>query len=248
MHTYTIPETELTLIDANYLTAGRTYVLKIKDMPSEDKPREKLLNHGPSNLSVAELLAIVLTTGSKNEDVLALANRVVKEYGERALSSQHTVAELTQNLHISSTKAAQIIACSELGRRFFHENKAGLTMIRTAQDVYTYARDMERLSKEHLRGLYLNAHYRIIHDEVLSIGSINTNIIHPREVFKPALEYGAVAVVLVHNHPSGSPAPSAADVEITEQLVAAGKIMGIHLIDHVVIGAGKYASVEVTYA
>ena len=248
MQTYTIPETGLMLIDASYLTAGRTYVLKIKDMPTEDKPREKLLKYGPSNLTVAELLAVVITTGSKNEDVLVMANRMVKEYGGRALSSQTDATTLAKDLQIPVVKATQIIACGELGRRFYQKNKAGLATVRTAKDVYEYARDMERLPKEHLRGIYLNAHYRVIHDEVLSIGTINANVVHPREVFKPALEYGAAAVILVHNHPSGFPTPSAADVEITEQLVAAGKIMGVHLIDHVVIGNGKYTSIDVQYA
>jgi DNA repair protein RadC len=96
--------------------------------------------------------------------------------------------------------------------------------------------------------LYLNSHYRVIHDEVLSIGTINANLIHPREVFKPALEYGAAAVILVHNHPSGITTPSAADIEITEQLVAAGKIMGINLIDHVIVGHTKYISIPVVYS
>lgn len=247
MNTYTIPQTDLVLIDASSL-CERPYVLKIKDMPDEDKPREKLLKYGPSNLSVAELLAIVFNTGSKNEDVLAVANRVVKDYGERALASQTNAAALAKDLDIPELKATQIVACSELGRRFYQKNKAGLTLVRNAKDVFNYARDMANLPKEHLRGIYLNTHYRVIHDEVLSIGTINTNLIHPREVFKPALEYGAAAMILVHNHPSGVPTASAADIEITEQLVAAGKIMGLHLIDHVIIGNNKYISVEVQYA
>src|SRR3989338_1726059 len=246
-NTYTIPETGLILLEADALSSGRTYFLRIKDMPSEDKPREKLLKYGPSNLTVQELLAVIINTGSTKEDVLAMSARVVKEYGERALSAQTNPATLATDLEIPIHKAAQIVACGELGRRFFQKNKSGLTMVRTAKDVFNYARDMERLPKEHLRGIYLNSHYRVIHDEVLSIGTINANLIHPREVFKPVVEYGAAAVILVHNHPSGIVTPSAADIEITEQLIAAGKIMGIHLIDHVIIGNGKHCSVEAQY-
>ena len=247
MNTYTIPETGLVLVDASTL-GPKTYVLKIKDMPTEDKPREKMLKYGAVNLSVAELLAVVLSTGTKSEDLMSMTNRVVKEYGERALSAQVDAEALAKDLDIPVIKALQIAACSELGKRFYQKNKAGLAVVRTAKDVYNYTRDMERLPKEHLRGIYLNAHYRVIHDEVLSIGTINANLLHPREVFKPALEYGAAALILVHNHPSGITTPSAADVEITKQIAEAGKIMGIHLIDHVVIGQGKYSSIEIEYA
>jgi DNA repair protein RadC len=106
---------------------------------------------------------------------------------------------------------------------------------------------MRDLPKEHLRGIYLNTHHRIVHDETISIGTINTSITHPREVFKPGIEYGAVAVILVHNHPSGVVTPSEADIEITKQLVTAGKIVGIHLIDHVIVGKDSFASVNVDY-
>lgn len=245
---YTITDTNLMLIDASHLSLEKPYILKVRDMPTEDKPREKLLKYGPSNLTVAELLAVVMNTGTKNEEVLTMATRVLKEYGERALTSQIDAKALAKDLKIPDMKAAQIVACNELGRRFHQKNKAGLTVVRTAKDVFNYAKDMANLPKEHLRGIYLNTHYRVIHDEVLSIGTINANMIHPREVFRPALEYGAAAVILVHNHPSGIPTASATDIEITEQLVTAGKIMGIPLIDHVIIGNNKYTSIDVQYA
>lgn len=245
---YTITDTNLMLIDASKLTLERPYILKVRDMPNEDKPREKLLKYGPANLTVAELLAVIMNTGTKNEDVLAMATRVLKEYGERALTSQVDAVVLAKDLKIPEMKAAQIVACNELGRRFYQKNKAGLTVVRTAKDVFNYAKDMANLPKEHLRGIYVNTHYRVIHDEVLSIGTINANMIHPREVFRPALEYGAAAVILVHNHPSGIPTASATDIEITEQIVAAGKIMGTPLIDHVIIGNNRYISIDISYS
>ncbi len=244
---YAITDTNLVLTDSNPLSLDKPYFLKIRDMPIEDKPREKLLKYGASTLSVAELLAVIINTGTKNEEVLTMTTRVVKEYGERALTNQINAVTLAKNLNIPELKAAQIVACNELGRRFHQTNKTGLAVVRTAKDVYNYARTMGTLQKEHLRGIYLNTHYRVIHDEVLSIGTINTSLIHPREVFRPALEYGAAALILVHNHPSGIATASATDLEITEQLVAASKIIGVPLIDHVIIGNNRYSSIDVLY-
>jgi DNA repair protein RadC len=106
---------------------------------------------------------------------------------------------------------------------------------------------MRDLSKEQLRGIYLNAHYKVIHDEVVSMGTIDTNIVHPREVFKPAVEYAASGLILVHNHPSGSTDPSEADLETTKQLVAAGELLGITLIDHIIVTRAEFKSIPVAY-
>lgn len=243
---YTMLEQAVTVTN-QMVDGGRTYVMKIRDMADEDKPRERLVKTGPANLAVHELLAVVLGTGTTREDVMTMASRVVKEYGERTIFSQTNAARLADDLGIPLTKAAQIVACGELGRRFYPQRASGLAVLRTGKDVHTYTRDMERLPKEHLRGIYLNTHYRVIHDEVISIGTINANLIHPREVFKPAIEYGAAGIILVHNHPSGIIKPSAADIEITEQLINVGKIIGIGVIDHVIVGGGKWASVDVVY-
>jgi len=243
---YVIKDTDL------YMTSApdnnvRVYDLRLKDLPQEEKPREKLISYGPSTLSLAELVAVVLNVGTKTEDVLAMSKRLVKEYGVSALSSQIDPQQLSVDLNIPVGKACQIIACSEIGRRLYKKNDIGLAVIRTAKDAYEYLRDMHSLPKEQLRGIYLDTHNRVIHDEVISIGTINTNIVHPREVFRPALEYGAVAVVLAHNHPSGVVSPSTADIEITKQLVHAGKIIGIHVLDHVVITKDGFQSVGVDY-
>jgi len=225
----------------------RKYVLKIKDLPPEEKPREKLLQHGPGALSNPELLAVVLNTGTKREEVLVMATRVLEEYGDKSFGSHKDPEVLATNLDIPKIKAAQIVACAELGRRFFKKNEGRTATIRTAKDVFTYAKDMRELTKEHLRGVYLNAHHKVIHDEIISIGTVNANLIHPREVFQPAFVYAAVAVVLIHNHPSGSTKPSVADIEVTKQLVDAGRILGIDLIDHVIITKQRFASIPVEY-
>jgi len=225
----------------------RRYYLKIRDLPEEEKPREKLLKHGLSALSAPELLAIILSTGTKKEELLQMASRIMKSYGEGGIMSEKDPKILAENFEIPLGKAMQIVATAELGRRFFQKNESSLPVVRTAREVYDYVRDMQNLSKEHLRGIYLNAHYKVIHDEVISIGTVDGSIIHPREVFKPAIERSAVALILVHNHPSGDPNPSEADLTITKQLVEAGKVLGVDLIDHLIVTKDSFLSVPVSY-
>lgn len=240
---YTIPETDLILDNVE-----KEYVLKIKDLPQEDKPREKLIKRGPEVLSVSELLAIVFSVGTQKEGVLEMSGRLLKEYGEKALLNQKDPQRISRELEIPIVKACQLVACFELGRRFFKTPSGGKPeFLRTARQVFNYLQEMRLLPKEHLRGLYLNSYYRLIHDEVISIGSLTANIIHPREVFKPALEYGASALILAHNHPSGIAKASEADIEITKQLVEAGKVLGIHLLDHVILTKQTFTSVPVNY-
>jgi DNA repair protein RadC len=227
--------------------AGNPKVYAIHDLPREQKPREKLLKYGPSVLSVHELIAIILTTGTKKEGVLEMSNRLLKEYGERTIIDQKDAAKLAKDLEIPVIKALQLVAALELGRRFFKQNVGGAIFLRTAEQVYDHLKEMGSLSKEHLRGLYLNAHYQLMHDEVISIGTLTSNIIHPREVFRPALEYGCTAVILAHNHPSGVSVPSEADITVTKQLVEAGKILGVSLLDHVIITSTRFDSIPVLY-
>jgi DNA repair protein RadC len=228
--------------------AQKTYVLKLRDLPAEEKPREKLIKHGPASCSVAELLAIILNVGTKKEDVLAMSRRLLKEYGDSIIINQKNPKKVSELLGIPIAKACQVIACFELGRRFFKAPDGGAPIvIRTASQVFDYLKDMRDLPKEHLRGLYLDSHYQLIHDEVISIGSLTSNIIHPREVFRPALEYSATAVILAHNHPSGIAMPSEPDVSITKQIIEAGKILGIGLLDHVIITKTKFESVPAEY-
>jgi len=227
----------------------KQYVLRLRDLPADEKPREKLIKYGPSVLSLAELFAVVLNVGTKKEEVLTMSRRLLKEYGDSAIVNQKDPAKISELLDIPIGKACQVVATFELGRRFFKapDGKRPLT-IRTASQVYAYLKDMQDLQKETLRGLYLDAHYQLIHDEVVSIGTLTSNIIHPREVFRPALEYSASAVILAHNHPSGVAKPSDADILITKQIVEAGKILGISLLDHVIITKNKFESVPVEYA
>jgi DNA repair protein RadC len=161
--------------------------------------------------------------------------------------AEKNAEKLSLDLNIPIIKACQIIACGEIGRRFYEKNRSGFTVIRNAKDVFDYLVDMRNLPKEHLRGLYLNSHNRIIHDEIISIGTINTNIVHPREIFRPGIEYTCAAVVLAHNHPSGVCTPSTQDIEITEQIIQAGKVLGINVLDHVIITKDSFVSISANY-
>lgn len=220
----------------------KAYVLRVRDLVVEDRPREKLLADGPDVLTTSELLAVVLNIGTKKEGILTMVSRVAKEYGEKNVAHEKNPRTLSRELKIPLIKACQIVACFELGRRFF-QTAARSTVIRSARQAYEYLHDMRDLPKEHLRGIYLNSRYKVIHDEVISIGSLTANIVHPREVFRPALEFSAAAVIIAHNHPSGVSTPTREDVLVTEQLRESGKILGIDLLDHLVITKNGFVSV-----
>lgn len=250
MDTYAIQDKPHILVDTPLSSNAFVYptIYKLRDLPKEQKPREKLLSQGPGALSNAELLAIVLVQGTTREDVLSMSKRMLREYGERSLTGNINAEMMSKELRIPLTKALQITACTELGKRFFKETQSGTTIINGPHDVFNYLHDMRGLAKEQLRGLYLNSHHRIIHDEAISIGTVDANLVHPREVFRPALEYSAVAIVLAHNHPSGNMQPSSADIEFTKQLVESGKIMGISIVDHVIITKEGFTSIPSNYS
>ncbi len=221
----------------------KQYVLRLRDLAEDDKPRERLIAGGPETLSSAELLAIVLNTGTRKEDVLEMTKRVMQEYGTTSIVTQKNPQKLHEELDIPIVKSCQIVACFELGRRFFDKKSGRKMTIRNARQVKNYLKDMAFLKKEQLRGIYLNSRYQIVHDEVISIGSLTANIVHPREVFRPALENSAAAVIIAHNHPSGSSKPSDADIVITKQIVEAGEILGIDVLDHIIITKHGFSSI-----
>ena len=232
------------LVDTDTVTGeGDTrYVLRVRDLPIEDKPREKLLQLGPGELSHAELVAVLLGVGTRKEEVLAMSHRIIREYGERAIIGEKDPARLAETLDIPLAKACQIVASFELGRRAYQSKGGKPVFIRTAAQAFEHLKGMAHLQKEQLRGLYLNSRFQLIHEEVISIGSLTANIVHPREVFQPALEYGAVAVIVAHNHPSGSLEPTSADHAVTAQLVQAGKVLGVELLDHLIVAGDEYRS------
>lgn len=219
------------------------YILRVKDLPAYEKPRQKLLAGGPRSVSTVELVAILLNVGTKKEDVMAMANRILKEYGERAIINETSAHRLSEVLQIPLPKACQLVASLELGRRFYQKHDGKAVYVSTAQQAFDYLKDMGNLKKEHLRGLYLNSRYQVIHEEVISVGSVTSNIIHPREVFQPAIQHGAVAIIIAHNHPSGELSETYADIEATERIAMAGTVLGIDLLDHLVIAGETYKSI-----
>lgn len=241
---YKLKDTDLLMVPD---FQNHQYVLRVRDLPKEDKPREKMLNASPSSLSMPELLAIILNSGSTKEGVLEMSHRIVREYGTNALLNHTDAKKLSNELNIPLIKATQVVAIGELGRRLYQRNESGLTVLRNANDAYEYLHDMRNLPKEQMRGIYLDTHNRVIHDEVIAIGTVNSNLTHPREVFRPALEYNAAALILAHNHPSGIAEPSQADIEITKQLIEAGKIIGVHILDHVIVTKDGFTSIQADY-
>lgn len=240
-HTVTNP-TMYKMVDHDRIVGDTRYVLRVRDMPIEEKPREKLAKYGPSVLSMAELVAVLWSVGTRKEDVLEMSRRVLKEYGERAILHETDPDKLATALAIPTNKAYQLVAGLELGRRYFDKRGERPVYVRTSRQAWEYLSDMGTLQKEQLRGLYLNSRYQLVHEETISVGSLTANIVHPREVFQPALERGAVAVIIAHNHPSGDTDPTDADLEVTEQLRAGGAILGIELLDHLIVTRHTYKS------
>lgn len=241
----TISTSYYQIVDTNRVLDAdvQEYVLTVKDLPEEDKPREKLLQTGSNNLSLAELIAILLGVGTRKEEVLAMSSRIIREYGERSIMHEHDPKKLSQALNIPISKACQVVVAFEIGRRFFAQKAGKPVFIRNAAQAYEHLKGMAHSTKEQLRGLYLNSRRELIHDEVISVGSLTANIVHPREVFAPALQHGAVAIIIAHNHPSGDSTPTPPDKLVTEQLVAAGDVLGISLLDHLIVTADKFTSV-----
>ncbi len=238
---YKITDQDLTT--SHYKSRDHRYILKVRDLPLEEKPREKLNMLGPSSLSVAELVAVLLGVGTRKEEVMSMAERILKEYGEKAIVNEKSPKKLSEVVDIPIGKAAQIIAALEIGRRFFSEKYGKPAFVKTSAQAYEYLKPIGSLKKEQLRALYLNSRYQIIHDEVISVGSLTANIVHPREVFQPAVENGAAAIIIAHNHPSGSLEPTTEDISVTSQLVDGGRILGIEVLDHLVITAKNYSSI-----
>lgn len=219
------------------------YKLKIKDWPLEERPRERLIKEGPKALSDAELLAIILRNGSHKENVLELSKRVLNNYDLRSLSRKR-INTLKKQFGIGDVKACQIIACFELGRRLAAYNGDKQPRIHAVKDAARLVmHEISDLKKEQFIGIYLDSRNKILRKETIFIGSLNATVIHPREVFHIAIAESAAKIILAHNHPSGEPTPSEEDIKITKQLINAGKILGIELIEHIIIGGKKYTGV-----
>jgi len=224
------------------------YRLTLKNLPAEERPRERLCKYGPEVLSNAELLAIIIRTGNRNETALALAQRMLSELGQDGglgFLMDITIEELTEVKGISLAKACAIKAAIELGKRIGGIKSTNKVFIRSPRDVADLLmNEMRYLKKEHFRTIQLNVKNQVLAVEDVSVGSLNASIVHPREVFQGPIRRSSAAIILVHNHPSGDPSPSKEDIDITKRLFEAGKLLGIDVLDHIIIGDGIYTSLK----
>ncbi len=219
--------------------------MMIRDVHLADRPRERLLRQGAKSLSNQELLAILLRTGTKEESVLVLANRVLSTF-ERLHQLKHaTIEEMVAIKGIGEVKAIQILAAIELGRRLSQKQNDDKYTIRSPQDAAAYLMpDMTSLSQEHFVVLFLDVKNQIIHKKTIFIGGLNASIVHPREIFREAVKRSAASIICAHNHPSGVPTPSPEDIEVTKRIQEAGFIIGIELLDHIIIGDHQFTSLK----
>ena len=217
--------------------------LTIKEFPENERPREKLIKYGEKNLSDAELLAIILRTGSKNHTAISLAHQIIKDHkqGIRYLYNA-TVEEISSIKGIGIAKATQIKAAIELGRRLSMESLIKFS-IKSPLDVVDYLMEEMRYSmEENFNVVLLDTKNKVISVENITKGIVNASLVHPREVFKVAIRKNSTSMILAHNHPSGDPTPSKEDKSITKRLVETGRIVGIQVLDHIIIGDGNYLS------
>lgn len=216
----------------------------IRTWPSEDRPREKLLNKGPGALSNSELLAILLRTGSRGDSAVALAQRIIQKFGTFRNMSHTDARDWKELKGLGPAKRAQIMAALEIGRRFREDEiLSARPKISSAQDVVDILQPRLRdLKTEVIKIVHLNSDNRIIDIQDAASGTVNQAIPIVREIMHAALQRFAAAMICVHNHPSGTIAPSAADRKFTQNLVAAGKLMGVQVLDHVIIGGDTFYS------
>jgi DNA repair protein RadC len=214
-------------------------------MPREERPRERLIQYGPEALSNQELLAILLRTGTARESALSLAQRILSALGGLKDVANATVEQLSAVHGIGPAKAVQIRAAIELGKRICTLTDDARPVIRSPADAsQLLMSDLRFQTKEHFRALLLDTKNQVIRIASISVGSLTESIVHPRELFREAIRHSSAAVIVAHNHPSGDPTPSPEDVATTRRLVEAGRIVGIELLDHVILGDGRFVSLR----
>ncbi|KNF09462.1 hypothetical protein CLPU_3c02410 [Gottschalkia purinilytica] len=216
----------------------------MKSLPEEERPREKLYKYGVKSLSNPELLSIIIRTGSKEYSAIELSNRLlsIDKQGISFLSDS-SIEEITKVKGIGKCKAAQILAAIELGKRVLISSSIDQKKITSPLDVVNFLiTDMQHLKKEYFKVIMLDTKNKIIGIDDVSVGSLNSSIVHPREVFKEAVKRSSASMILTHNHPSGDPSPSKEDINVTKRLLECGQILGISILDHIVIGKNTYFS------
>jgi DNA repair protein RadC len=221
------------------------YRLTIKDLPTDERPRERLERAGEGALSTVELLAIILRTGVGGENVLILAARLLSRFGGLPGLARASFAELEAERGLGKAKTAQLKAALELGRRILLAAPEDRFIVRSPTDVaQLLMAEMAHLEQEHFRVLYLDTRNRLLGSETVYVGNLNASHIRVSEVFRDAVKRNCAAIIVVHNHPSGDPTPSPEDVEVTRQLVEAGDLLDIEVLDHLIIGQQRFVSLR----
>ncbi|TAN45052.1 MAG: JAB domain-containing protein [Nitrospirae bacterium] len=221
--------------------AGR----KVKDWPESERPRERLINNGPEVLSDAQLLAIILRTGSGRTNVMELSISLLEKFRSLKNIDTASVPELSETDGLGIAKIAQLKAAFELGKRMMADSKEDKPLLNSSGAVYScLGPGLRHIKKEKFICLMLDAKNRLLREHLVSEGTLTNSMMHPREAFKEAIKESAASVIFVHNHPSGDPTPSKEDIAVTERLKNTGNIVGITVLDHVIIGDGKYVSLK----
>jgi DNA repair protein RadC len=222
---------------------NKDFSFTVRDLPKPERPRERLQKLGPDALSSQELLALVIGRGIPKKSVMTIAQELMARFGNVKAISQATLEELSQIKGIGPAKAAQIKACFELAKRENLEADEESFDIKNPEAVFKLmSSSIKDKAKEHFKLILLNSRNKKIGISTISIGTLTTSLVHPREVFKDAIMHSAASVILAHNHPSGDPEPSEDDLKITRKLVESGKILGVEVIDHIIIGKTNFYS------
>ena len=217
----------------------------IRDFPVDERPRERLAHAGEGALSTTELLAIILRTGVSGESVLAMATRLISRYGGLPGLARASFTELQAEKGLGPAKTAQLKAALELGRRMLLAAPEDQFIVRSPTDAAQFLMaEMSHLEQEHFRVLYLNTRNRLLGSETVYVGNLNASHIRVSEVFREAVKRNCASLIIAHNHPSGDPTPSPEDVEVTRLLVAAGKLLDIEVLDHLIIGQQRFVSLR----
>jgi len=217
----------------------------VNGLPEADRPRERLYHVGAGELSLQELLAVVIGTGSRGAGAPLVALRLLKRFGDLVTLGRCGVDELTGVTGIGFARSCQLVASFELGKRFARDNRKCGESVKTPRDIARLFMDeMRHFDREHFKAALLDTKNQLLKVVTVSIGSLNASIVHPREILKPAISTSAASIILVHNHPTGDPTPSREDIEFTNRFAKCGELIGIELLDHVIIGAGTYRSLK----
>jgi DNA repair protein RadC len=221
------------------------YKLSIHDLPSEERPRERMILLGPETLSDIELLAILIRSGTPKEGVLQLCQRLLAEYGSLQNLFQASLSRLQEMPGLGPAKACLLSACFELSKRLATQKQRIKPSLKTPQDVAdVFMAHLRYLKQEHLMSAYLDVKNRLLEQRTISIGTLDSSIVHPRDIFRHAVNLPCAAIILIHNHPTGDPGPSQEDIQVTKRVKNAGEIMGIPLLDHIIIGDGIFISLK----